>query len=75
MKLYATITSERGKPVSKSSNEAICIALTKDRRNIFNVMFDGDKIEVLRYFDATVQMIQYNPNEDEYISDEVFYDK
>jgi hypothetical protein len=63
MRLFTTITSERGKPVTKSGNEAIRIVLTKDRRNMFDVIFDGDKIEVLRYFDGTIETIEYVPQE------------
>jgi hypothetical protein len=61
MKLYATTTSERGKPVSKSGNEAIRIQLTKDRANKFEIIFDGDKIEIMSYWDAGIKTIEYAP--------------
>lgn len=63
MKLYATTTSERGKPVTKSGNDVICIRLTKERQGVFDIMFDGDKIEVLRYFDASITTVNYIPQE------------
>lgn len=62
MKLATTITTERGKPVIKTANECIRMSLSKDRINKFDIMFDGDKIEVLRYFDASIETIEYVPN-------------
>ena len=50
MKLYATTTSERGKPVSKSGNESIVINLTENRENRFEITFTGEEIQVLNYF-------------------------
>ncbi len=61
MKLCSTSTSERGKPVEKTGNEQICIRLTKDRMAKFDIMFDGDKVEVMRYFDASIETIEYVP--------------
>ncbi len=63
MKLYATSTSERGKPVSKSSNDVIEITLTEDRRAKFDIRFHGDRLEIMRYFDASVETIYYVPKE------------
>jgi hypothetical protein len=59
MKLYLTATSERGKPVNKSGNEAIRMTVTNDRRNMFDIIFDGDKLEILRYSDAKVITVEY----------------
>ena len=59
MKLYLTATSERGKPVNKSGNEAITIQLTKDRQQVFSIMFDGDKLEILNFAIGKVQTIEY----------------
>jgi hypothetical protein len=43
MKLYLTATSERGKPVTKSGNEAIRMTVTNDRRNMFDITVNGSK--------------------------------
>lgn len=59
MKLSATITSERGKPIIKTANECIRFILTLDRRQKFDIMFDGEKIEVLRYSDGTIETLEY----------------
>jgi hypothetical protein len=61
MKLYATLESERGKPVIKSGNEIIKITLTENRKPIFDLLFSGDKIEVMRYWDASVDTVYYDP--------------
>lgn len=61
MKLYATTTSERGKPVSKSGNEAVNVRFTKDRIAKFDVIFDGEKLSILRYFDASITTVNYIP--------------
>lgn len=61
MKLFTTITSERGKPVTKSGNEAIRITVSDNRINKFDIMFDGDKLEILRYFDASITTVSYVP--------------
>ncbi len=61
MKLYLTATSERGKPVTKSGNEEINITLTNDRRQKFDISFKGDSLKVMRYYDASVETIDYMP--------------
>jgi hypothetical protein len=61
MKLYLTATSERGKPVTKSGNESINITLTSDRRQKFDIVFTGEAIEVMRYFDGKTEIISYVP--------------
>jgi len=44
MKLHATITSERGKPVTKSANSVIEIIVNdKNRYNIFNLNISTNK--------------------------------
>lgn len=59
MKLYATATGDRGKPVAKSSNDVIEITLTGDRRAKFDIRFYGDYLEIMRYSDASVEKIEY----------------
>jgi hypothetical protein len=59
MKLYATTTSEKGKPVFKSSNETIIIKLTKDHNNAFEIAFDGDILEILNYYTGLIKRIEY----------------
>lgn len=61
MKLCTTIQSERGKPVEKTGNEAIRIQCTKDRVNKFEIIFDGDKLEVMSYWDGCVKVLKYEP--------------
>lgn len=61
MKLACTIRSERGKEVTKTGNEEINITLTNERRQKFDIKFTGEKIEVMRYFDASVEVINYDP--------------
>ena len=62
MKLASTITSERGKPVTKTGNTAIRITLTENRQNKFDIIFNGDRIEVLCYWDGKVRTIDYTDN-------------
>lgn len=59
MKLYAIMAGDRGKPVTKSSNDTITITVTKDRRQKFDITFDGDKIEVMSYADARIETVEY----------------
>jgi len=59
MKLYLTATSERGKPVTKSGNDVIRMTLTKERRQKFDIMFDGEKIEILKYSDGKIYTVEY----------------
>ena len=59
MKLYATMTSDRGKPVSKSSNESIAITFTTDKRQKFYVVFNGEQLRVMSYHDASWHEIDY----------------
>ena len=61
MKLHATMKGDRGKIVEKSSNEEISITFTKDRIAKFDVIFDGEKLSILRYFDASIETINYIP--------------
>ena len=62
MKLATIIRAERGKAILKTANECINMSLSKDRINKFDIMFDGDKVEVLRYFDGSIETISYIPN-------------
>ncbi len=62
MKLYLTAQSERGKEVTKSGNEYITMTLTTDRRQKFDITFDGDSVQVMRYFDGTYHKINYVPD-------------
>lgn len=59
MKLYLTATSERGKPVYKSGNDVIRITVTKEQRQKFDIMFDGDKLEILKYSDGKIYTVEY----------------
>ena len=59
MKLYATMTGDRGKAVSKSSNGVINITFTENRRQKFGITFAGDTVKVMRYSDATDETIKY----------------
>lgn len=61
MKLFLTAKSERGKPITKSGNEEINITLTNERRQKFDIKFTGESIEVMRYSDATIDIIPYIP--------------
>ena len=63
MKLYATMKSEKGKIVSKSSNDEIIITVTNDRKNIFDITFNGDTLQVMRYYDASVDTVEYIPQD------------
>jgi hypothetical protein len=49
MKLYATTTSERGKPSEKAGNDYINITLTENRENRFEITFTGEEMQVLNY--------------------------
>jgi len=62
MKLASTIKSEKGKPLIKTANEIIFITFTKDRQQKFDVMFDGNKLEVLCYFGGNIRTIEYTDN-------------
>jgi hypothetical protein len=59
MKLYATTTSERGKPSEKAGNDYINITLTENRRQKFDISFKGDILEVMRYSDGITEKIEY----------------
>jgi len=61
MKLHATMKGDRGKAVEKSSNEEIFITFTKDRRQRFDIIFNGDSISILHYYDGSVELINYIP--------------
>jgi hypothetical protein len=65
MKLFLTATSERGKPVTKSGNDEINITLTTERRQKFDIKFTGEEIEVMSYFDSSVEVINYDPYKQE----------
>jgi hypothetical protein len=60
MRLYATMTSDRGKPVSKASNEIICVQFTKDMCQKFSIMFDGNCIQVLNYNKGDITTLEYH---------------
>jgi hypothetical protein len=64
MKLYATTTSERGKPVSKAGNDSIIIKLTKDRANVFEIAFTGDSLEILNYYSGLIKKIEYKQSKE-----------
>lgn len=57
------MTSERGKPVTKSGNECINVTFTNERRQKFNVKFTGETLEVMRYSDGVTQVIEYIKSE------------
>jgi hypothetical protein len=61
MKLFTTITSERGKPVTKSGNEHITIDLQDEKRDkIASIVITNCKIVVSHYLEkTTVQTIEY----------------
>ncbi|NBW09223.1 MAG: hypothetical protein EBR82_14485 [Caulobacteraceae bacterium] len=59
MKLNAIIKGDTGKEVNKTSNNNIAITFTKDRRQKFDINFDGDRLEVLRYSDAKIITVEY----------------
>jgi len=62
MKLFSIVTSERGKPATKSSNEAIKITLTNERRQKFDIVFDGETLDIMSYFEAKHHLINYDEN-------------
>jgi len=51
--------SERGKPVTKSGNDFISLTLTNERRQKFDITFKGDSLEVMRYSDASTEVMEY----------------
>lgn len=60
------MTSDRGKPIAKASNDNINITFTKDKKAMFDIVFDGDKIDILSYCDASWHTIEYAPKESEW---------
>jgi len=59
---FATMTSERGKPVTKSGNEYISITFTNERRQKFDVKFTGETLEVMRYSNGETEVLHYMPH-------------
>ena len=59
MKLYLTAKSERGKEVTKSGNDEIIITLTEERRQKFDITFDGSSLRVMSYANGVTKTINY----------------
>lgn len=61
MILATKIQSEKGKEILKTANEYITITLTENRKALFDIRFTGEKLEVIRYWDSSVETINYDP--------------
>lgn len=59
MKLNAIITADTGKIINKTSNKAINITFTSERRQKFDITFDGDRLDILRYSNGKTITVEY----------------
>lgn len=61
MKLYATVTSERGKPATKGGNSEIVVNLTVGKREIANIVLRTTGGSITEIADGNTYALEYYP--------------